>query len=208
MIKAVIFDIDGVLIESFEANLKFYQNLMSLAGFEGRPTRKEFKNLFHVSLWDVVKEVTGITSEEELRKIWEMGRTKAYYPLELLKMPDGAEEAIQILYKDYQLALVSSRVKKGIEDFFEFSRMEEYFEIAIAYEDTDNHKPHPDPLFLAITKLGLTTKEAVYVGDASTDVEAANRAGMKIISYGEKKLKGSDVHTDTFRSIPSLVSRF
>lgn len=59
MIKAVIFDIDGVLIESFEANFKFYQNLISKAGYEP-PTRKKFTLFHHFSMMDSIKTYTKI----------------------------------------------------------------------------------------------------------------------------------------------------
>jgi len=205
MIKAVIFDIDGVLLDSFEANLKFYQDLMVEVGHQGRPTREEFPRLFHMNIWDMIKKLTKLESEEEIRKIWELGRTKIPHYRQLLKMPNGAQEVIRILSKDYVIGVVSSRVRRGIEEFFEVSKLKEYFKAAVAYEDTENHKPHPEPLLLAMKQLNVKPEEAVYVGDVESDIQAAKAAGMKVIIYSPTSIEGADLNTSDFKEIPGLV---
>src|SRR3989338_2220256 len=75
VVKSVIFDIDCVLLDSFEANLKFFQNLMKKTGYRP-PTRKEFSALFHLSMMDTIRELTESISEEEIKKIWELGRSR------------------------------------------------------------------------------------------------------------------------------------
>ena len=71
MIKAVIFDIDGVLLDSFEANLKFFQDLMIKFGYRP-PTREEFPPIFHLNMWDAIEALTKSDSEVEIRKIWDI----------------------------------------------------------------------------------------------------------------------------------------
>lgn len=56
MIKAIIFDVDGVLFDSFEANFKFYEDLFNKAGYIP-PTRKEYPKLFHLPMMDVIKKI-------------------------------------------------------------------------------------------------------------------------------------------------------
>jgi beta-phosphoglucomutase-like phosphatase (HAD superfamily) len=75
MIKAVLFDIDGVLIDSFAANLRFYQDLMIKAGYKP-PTKEEFGNLFHRTLIDVIKVFTKSTSDDEIMRIYKMGQSR------------------------------------------------------------------------------------------------------------------------------------
>jgi len=57
VIKAIIFDVDGVLIDSFKANLKFNQDLMKSTGYPP-PTRQNYKKMFHLSLLDLIKTWT------------------------------------------------------------------------------------------------------------------------------------------------------
>jgi phosphoglycolate phosphatase-like HAD superfamily hydrolase len=59
MIKVVLFDVDGVLINSFEANLIFYQDLLNFLGFPSM-TRDEYQKLFHKTMEDVIRICTGV----------------------------------------------------------------------------------------------------------------------------------------------------
>src|SRR3989344_5953039 len=185
MIKAVLFDIDGVLVDSFEANLKFYQDLLSKAGYPP-PTRESFSKLFHLTMFDVIKTIIKSTSDTEIQRIWEMGnRRDVRYPLELLSAPTNFEKTLLKLHKTYLLGIVTSRVKNGVFEIPELATLQHIFSSVVTYEDTLNHKPHPEPLLLAIHELGIHPENAVYVGDLESDIQAAKAANMKIIMYSK-----------------------
>lgn len=205
MIKAVIFDIDGVLLDSFEANLKFYQSLMVYSGYRP-PTRKEYPAIFHLTMWDAIKKLTGLSAEADIKKIWEMGKNReVVYPLELLKTPDKAEEVIDFLSKKYLLGIVTSRIKESIYQIPKLAEIKKYFQVTISYEDTVNHKPHPESLLLVAKKLEIKPAEAVYIGDVENDLKAARAAGMKVIIYSKNKFTEADSCTSLFEKLPELV---
>jgi pyrophosphatase PpaX len=58
------------------------------------------------------------------------------------------------------------------------------FDVVVAHEDTDRHKPEPEPVLLAVEKLGGATSEAVYVGDSPFDIGAAKAAGVFAVAAG------------------------
>lgn len=204
MIKAVLFDVDGVLINSFEANLGFFQNLMRKTGY-APPTREEFQRIFPMNLPDAIRALTQSTSEEEIKKICEIGRSRSTgYDIGLLTMPPEAETTIKALGKQYLLGIVTSR-----ENAYEappLAKLKNKFQVTISYKDTVNHKPHPEPLLLAAQKLGVTPAECVYIGDAMSDIEAGRAAGMKIIIYSTNKLDQADAWTTSFTELPMLLS--
>ncbi len=205
MIKAVIFDIDGVLLDSFEANFKFYQNLMARSGYPP-PTRKEFPEIFHLSMWDAIKKLTGLNSEEDIKHIWEMEESREVeYPLELLSIPTGAERIIEELSTNYSLGIATSRVKESVYEAPKLAKLQKYFKVAVSYDDTANHKPHPEPLLLATEKLGIKPEESVYIGDVENDVKAARAANMKVILYSKNQLHGADARTSSFEKLPELI---
>ncbi len=205
MTKAVIFDIDGVLLDSFEANLKFYQDLMIKFGYRP-PAREEFQQIFHLSMWDTIEALTKSDLEEEIKKIWEAGKDgKIKYPVGLLSMPEGTEEVIKSLSKNYALAIVTNRIRSSVYKAPQLEKLKEWFRVIISYEDTTDHKPHPEPLFLAAKRLGVQPEEAVYIGDVENDVKAAKAAGMRVIIYSQDKIPGADAHTSSFKEIPQLI---
>lgn len=205
MIKAVLFDVDGVLIDSFDANYTFFQNLFSKAGYTFT-TKKEYGPMYHLTMTDVIKLITKSDSEKEIQRIWEMGNTRAVpYPLHLLKLHAGVIETIKKLHKKYQLGIVTSRVKNGIFEFQKLASLQQYFSTVIAYEDTIHHKPHPEPLLFAAKELKVKPNEVVYVGDLDNDVKAAKAARMKVIIYSSRPFTTADRYTSSFKEIPSLI---
>ncbi|KKQ96108.1 MAG: HAD hydrolase, family IA, variant 1 [Candidatus Woesebacteria bacterium GW2011_GWA1_39_12] len=208
MIKALVFDIDGVLIDSFDANLKFFQDLLSKAGYKP-PTKKEYSPIFHLSMLDVIRICTKSSDEKEIKRVWEMGRSrKVKYPIFLLKTTKDLEKTIIELSGKYLLGIVTNRVKEGIYKIPVLSRLQKYFQITVAYQDTKNHKPHPDPLLLACKKLGVNPDEAVYVGDAQSDIIAGKAAGMKVIFFSQVINNNADATTSQFQKLPKLVESF
>lgn len=204
MLKAVIFDIDGVLADSLEANLVFFQDLMKKTGYKP-PTRKEYIPIFHLNMKDAVKHLTQSDSTEEVERIWKMGFDREVrYPLELITLPINTKETLEVLNKKYLLAIVTSRIRNSVFEIPQLAMLQDFFKVSIAYEDTVNHKPHPEPLLLAAKKLNLKPSEIVYIGDAESDVKAAKAANMKIATY-PKLLEGADGSISSFSNLPKLV---
>ena len=205
MIKAIIFDIDGVLLDSFEANLKFFQDLMIKTGYRP-PTREEFPAILHLSMMDAIKVLTKSAPEEEIKKIWEIGRgCEVGYDVGLPKTPEGAEEVIEKLSKSYLLGIVTSRIKESVYESSKLAKLEKYFKVAVSYQDTINHKPHPEPLFFAAQKLEVKSEECVYIGDVENDIKAARAAGIKVIIYSKNKFDQADACTSSFTKLPELI---
>ena len=205
MIKAIVFDIDGVLIDSFNANYQFYQDLMSAAGYKP-PTKEKYLPLFHRPMHDVIKILTNSSSEEEINRIWEMGREGIVpYPSHLLNLTDGVEETLRELSKDYKLGIVTSRVRERIYEIPALAQLKKYFQVTVSYQDTTQHKPHPDPLHFACDKLQVNPSEAVYIGDVENDVIAGKAAGMKTILFAEASVGNPDACSYSFTALPTVV---
>lgn len=205
MIKGILFDIDGVLLDSFEANLKFFQDVLERGGYP-RPNRRAFRNTFHLTFLDTIRHFTRTESEEELQRFRTLAEN-THYSDDLLDLPEGAHEVIKTLSETYKLGVVSSRRKQSMEHYFDYAKNRHLFHTTVCYEDCVNHKPHPEPLLLAASRLKSSPGECVYVGDAHTDIEAGKAAGMKTILYGTKKNKDASAATASFRQLSTLIKR-
>jgi N-acetyl-D-muramate 6-phosphate phosphatase len=181
MIKGVIFDVDGVLLDSLETNLYFFQKLMEDLGYPP-PTREQYQAIHFYGMRDVIRELTGLEDEEKIQKIWEYGKTfdDGGPPA---KMPAGSEEIIKSLAQTYKLGIVTSRIQKNTFEGPQLLEIKNLFGAVVSYEDTEKHKPDPEPLLLAVKKLNLKPEECVYIGDAETDMQAGKAAGTATIFY-------------------------
>lgn len=205
MIKAVIFDVDGVLLDSFEANLKIFQELVRAAGYQPL-TRERFKPLFHHALRDIVEELADPSSEQEIQRLLNIWHTRMEYDLNLVAMPDQAEDVLKILCAQYPLGIATSRLADEVFEVPQLAKLRDCFQATVAYEDTDNHKPHPDPLLLAARRLKLPPQECVYIGDTENDLKAARSAKMQFILYSEDCLAAAPLQTTSFQELPELIT--
>lgn len=205
MIKAVLFDVDGVLLDSFDANFEFFSSLLTMAGHKP-PSKEEYRPLLHLTMHDVIKVLTN-GSDEEVKRIWELGRSEKMPSVaHLLKVPEGAKETLDELHSKYTLGIVTSRIKEKVY-VAGLAELEHSFQVAISYQDTKNHKPHPEPLLLACKKLGVEPSEAIYIGDTESDVIAGKAAGMKVISYTTSEFKDADARTFSFPELPEIIQK-
>jgi len=200
MIRAVIFDVDGVLVQSFEANFKFYQNLLVAAGYAA-PSREIYTTMFHMTMEDVIRALIKSDDETEVQRIWTIGKDRRkWYPSELITTPPQYKEVIHQLSTHYSLAIVTSRIRGAVFSLPQLSDLENLFAVTVYFEDTVQHKPHPEPLLLACKRLAINPTEAV-------DMQAAHSAQMRSIAFSPTTLPGADATTDIFEQIPVLIQQ-
>lgn len=206
MIKAVIFDIDGVLLDSFEANFKFIGDIIHKFGYP-KPSKESYRELFHHTTKHVIKILTN-RNEEGVNEISEFAKRREIpYPHDLLVERENLIETLEILSKSYILGVVTSRQKVNLFENPILKKFMNYFKIVVGFEDTEKHKPDPEPLLLAVQKLDLKPEECVYVGDVEHhDIKAAKAALMKSILFsGEEMQSEADAKTSSFKELPDLI---
>jgi pyrophosphatase PpaX len=97
----------------------------------------------------------------------------------------GMPEALERLRAEgRRLGLVTAKRRATVQLAFDRLPLEHLFEVVVASEDTERHKPDPAPVLLALERLGVRPEEAAYVGDSPFDVAAANAAGVFSIAVG------------------------
>lgn len=205
MIKAVIFDVDGTLVDSFDANLKFYEDLMTRADYTPI-TREKYAEIIHLSRREMIRSFISPQTDEEMARVWTLGEIVAKDPpIHLLRMPEGATETIKTLSKEYLLGIASSGLCDTIYIAPELAALRDCFHTTVCFEDTINHKPDPEPLLLAAKHIGVSPGEAVYIGDTLSDLKAARAAGMKIIMYGKIPVADADGSVLSFTELTQLI---
>lgn len=205
MVKAIIFDIDGVLADSIDAVTKFNQDILEAIGYP-MPTQEEVRAVFHLSRPDVLRALMKTTSDEEVSRALHMADTLPY-PQHLMKTGDVVKKVVEKLNDTYPLGIATSKYRRTTEEYLTYAGLRQFFSAVVTFEDTTEHKPHPEPLILATSILGFTPEECVYVGDSNSDIAAARACAMKIIGYSDTATAQTDSHTDTFTDIPYLIAQ-
>ncbi len=204
MVKAILFDIDGVLVDSVKANAHLYRDVLGHFGLTG-PTDEEQRTNNHRTFIDNIRHYARTTDEALIQRMFEYGMS---FPREydLMELTDGVQDTLKALQKRYALGVVSSRLHRGLGHLLEFFGLDGYFSVQVGFEDTAEHKPHPDPLLFGARKLGYQPSDVVYVGDVETDVQAARSAGMRMVHYATETLPGDHTTVRDFRALLDAVS--
>lgn len=186
--KAIIFDLDGLVIDSEPLWAIADTRLLGKRGFT--PTKELFIKRMGTSFkrsMDVYKEEFGIKeSTESLVK----ERLKIFLGLleKKIKPMEGLYQLLeQLSYSKIKLAIATSgHFKKIIKDkILKRLKIEKYFKVVITGESVKNLKPAPDIFLFAAKKLKIDPADCLVLEDAPNGIEAARRAGMK--SFGVNK---------------------
>ena len=102
---------------------------------------------------------------------------------EMIARYDGIEAALgRLKAAQRRLAIVTSKSADTAAMAFRAVGLREYFDTVVTASDTDAHKPSPEPVLLALERLGASPERAVYVGDAPVDVAAGQAAGVATVA--------------------------
>ena len=124
----------------------------------------------------------------------------------------GMEDALATLKeRGHRLGIVTAKRRVTVDLAFARLPFEHLFETVVGGDETEQHKPHPAPLLLALERLGASPQDAAYVGDSPFDMQAAKAAGLYAIgvSWGRihaaEKLTDADVIVDRAEELLDLV---
>ena len=181
MLRAVLFDLDGVLVKSEEAWFRAVEE--SGRRFRGRPvTREEFAPTFgQGTAADVAVFGLGCTPAE----------LDAFYIEEFLKHvptvwvnPDAAGLLRSLEGRGLQRALVTNSVGRIADALLQHGGLSELITVRATSDRVKLAKPAPDLVLLACRELGVSPADAVMVGDSRYDREAAGAAGVRFVGLG------------------------
>jgi pyrophosphatase PpaX len=113
--------------------------------------------------------------------------------------------------RGHRLGIVTAKRRRTVDLAFARVPIEHLFDVVIGGDETDEHKPHPAPLLLALERLGAGAGEAAYVGDSPFDMQAARAGGLHAIGvswgriHGPEKLTDADVVIHSAEELLDLV---
>lgn len=205
MIKAIVFDMDGVLIDAKEWHYEALNRSLNLFGFEisrhdhlvtydGLPTKKKLELLSKESglphtLHDFINEMKQVYTMEIVHA---KCKPVFYHQFALS----------QLKLKGYRLAVASNSVRKTVEVMMDMSSLAQYLEFFLSNEDVSDPKPASEIYDCAIKNLGLSPSEVLVVEDNFNGIIAAKASGAHVY-----EVKGvEDVNYEAIKASINKVS--
>ena len=203
MIKGVLFDLDGTLIDSSPDFLECL-NTMLTNNNQTNITEADMRHLVSDGSNLLLRTFFNIKSDEELKQLREQFFT--LYKKELLKgsnLFEGIAELLGFLEShNIPWGIVTNKFRRFAEMIVSNNLFLRKSQVLITPDDIKIAKPNPEGILKAMQLLGISSKECIYVGDHLKDLEAATNAGMESIGclfgYSMNIEKDTKKHTQYF----------
>jgi len=187
-IKCVIYDCDGVMFDSLEANKRLY-NYIAVSMDRGELTEEE---IMYCHTHTVFESIKYMFKEPEMQEK-ALGFLKNNVQLKdfiiYLKIEPNLIETLDILKSKGIKRAISTNRTTTMKHIMERYNLWNYFDMVVTALDVANPKPHPESVEKIIHNFKLEKDNVVFIGDSEVDRETAKSAGVKFIAYKNRKLK-------------------
>lgn len=175
MIKTILFDFDGTLIDTNELIYHSFDYTFKKFGYSF--TKEEILQFNGPPLRETFSQLNPDLAEEMIRtyRIHNAQHHEAY-----VKLFPNVKETLEVLReKGFELGVVTAKMREGVKQGMEITGIESYFDTIVTIDDVENPKPHPEPVIKALNKLNAEADTAIMIGDNYHDIIAGNKAGTK-----------------------------
>ena len=185
-ISAVIFDCDGVMFDSRQANINFYNHLLGHFGLP--PMAEDAISFIHMHTADEsVRHIFRGTPYVEEAQAYRMEMDYSPFMKNMIIEP-GLKELLRWLAPEFGLAIATNR-SNTIGDVLEYHSLAEFFDIVVSSLDVHNPKPNPESIFMILEFFEINADQSIYVGDSQVDYETARAATVPFVSYQNEELE-------------------
>ena len=178
MIKAVLWDNDGVLVDTEKLFFQATKKTLAPVGIElPRDLFVEYSLIKGVGLRDYL---TKYNLDPELYEDLRKKRSTEYSNLLKTKteLITGVSETLKSLYSCYKMGIVTSSRKHHFEIIHKNTNILKYFDFVLTREDYTNSKPDPEPYLKGLEMIGVKPEECIAIEDSARGLKSANRAGI------------------------------
>ncbi len=194
---AAIFDLDGVIVDTAKYHFLSWKRLADELGFEfTQEENEQLKGVSRIRSLEILLEIGGLTFDQEQlsalatkKNNWYLAYIDQLDQSEIL--PGAKEFLLQLKTDGIRIALASA--SKNARRILSRLNIGELFEVIVDGNKVSKAKPDPEVFLCAARELGVHPDECIVFEDAEAGVQAAKRAGMKVIGIGNQDvLKGAD----------------
>lgn len=177
-ISTVLFDLDGTLIDSIRLIIDSYHHTLATHGLPPKSDEEWLAGIgtpltVQFSQWvnDADRMAALVATYREYNLAHHDSRVSAY--------PGVVDVIHRLNQRELRLGVVTSKNVAGARRGLRLIGIEETMEVIVGADDVQNPKPHPEPIHLALERLGVTAESTIYVGDSLHDMHAGRGAGVR-----------------------------
>lgn len=202
-VKCVIYDCDGVLFDSFEANTKLYNDLCALVG--RIPLKEEERRYVHShTVFEAIHFIFGKENQLEKKALEYIKQVDLRNYVGYLEVEPHLFQTLEKLKEKGIFRVINTNRTTSMKHIMERFNLEPYFDMVVTALDVKNPKPHPESIEKIVAALKLKKEEAVFVGDSDVDKQTAESSGVTFIAYKSKEI-ANDLLIEDHLDILNLV---
>lgn len=187
-IRGVIYDCDGVILDSLEANRWFYSSFCAALGREPL-TEEELVYAHSHTLQEAIHHIFRLDPEKERQALERHSRMGPEESAARLKLEPHILPALEALKARGIRRAISTSRTTSMGYILKRFRLEPFFDVVVTTRDVQNPKPHPESIEKILQTLSLEKDEVLFVGDSETDRTTALAAGVKFIAYKNEEIQ-------------------
>lgn len=199
-VKAVLFDMDGVLVDSLDAWCYTFNDTLRHFGLKTIP-RKEFIKDFGAPIEHDVKKYFNGKTVKEVEHAYNL---KFKQSMKYLRLFPEAVDALEKLKRSkVKIGLITNSTRFIVSAILHHFRLKNYFQAIVTMDDVKRRKPNPEMILKACKILKVKPKNTILVGDTKNDILAGKRAGCVTVGY---KING-EYRIDRLSSITRFLNQ-
>ncbi|MFP4056110.1 MAG: HAD family hydrolase [Candidatus Brocadiia bacterium] len=190
---AVIFDLDGVLVDSEPLHVQAWKILFAQHGIDA--TEEEYAHGIGMRDAEWIQYLFERRGQETDPRWWQEAKRQVFARiLERHVRPfEGVPQLIETLHPEFHLAVASNSWRENIQTVLRAMGVEARFQALVGQEEVERHKPHPEAFLLAASRLGVPGPRCTVIEDSPLGIRAARAAGMPCIGVA-KTLPAAQLH--------------
>ena len=186
-LKAVLFDLDGTLIEFKFRVIELKKELFDKLNDNNVIIEKRFQKESIQNICEEAQRIMKNNANKECDRITsDMKEIIEKYEIEGLKQSAIKKDVFYVFNwlkkKKIKLALVTNNGRRSAEYAVNRFELIEYFDVIITRDEVNKWKPHPEPIQKAINQLKIESNEGIFIGDSKMDIQSSKSAGVKVAS--------------------------
>jgi beta-phosphoglucomutase len=204
MIGAVLWDLDGTLVDSEDYHWQSWRDTLAADGIP--LTHDQFLASFGQRNDRILGGWLGTdASDEQIQRIGDAKEAEYRRLAEqrgLVPLPGAGEWVARLHAEGWRQAVASSAPRQNVDVMLRLLKLEQYFDATAAAEDVTAGKPDPQVFRKAASLLGVPASRCIVVEDAAAGIEAARRAGMRCIGVSRGATLAADLAVESLDQLP------